>query len=123
MLSERSSLAAAAFDAADLLYDSLDRLNNQAHIPALEVPVGLTFKGESLDALSAFGFSAALEDRSGRTGAGFDVRVDLSPVTDALGRIEERIDAAAERTEEAYRQPVEVKVNKKTFGRAVRDAL
>lgn len=121
MLSATASLARAASLTALALCEDMGQALASASMPALEVPVVLSLPGEGPSALSAFSMAAALEDRSGRSDAAYGAKLDLSPVTNALERIEEQMGEVAARTREAYRQPVEVKLDKRTIGRVIRE--
>ena len=101
--------------------DGLDRAIANLDVPAVDVPVALSLAQADLRTLSGFGFAAAMEDRSGRGESASLIKLDLSPVTDALERIEDQIEAATERTADAYRQPVEVKLTGRQIGRVIRE--
>lgn len=121
MLAGRTSLKAATATTAEALMDGLDRAIANLDVPAVDVPVALSLAQADLRTLSGFGFAAAMEDRSGRGESASLIKLDLSPVTDALERIEDQIEAATERTADAYRQPVEVKLTGRQIGRVIRE--
>lgn len=121
MLSATAAMARAARLTARELCDDMGQALEAMSLPALEVPVRLSLPGEGPAALSAFSVAAALEDRSGRGEATCEARLDLTPLADALGRIEEKVEEATDRMLEAYQRPVEVKWDKRSLGRVIRE--
>lgn len=108
---------------AETLKDGVEGAAERLSVPAVEIPVSARFSAADLEALSGFAFAAALEDRSGRFGGGSELKLDLSPVTDAINRVEERLEEATDRMTEAFKQPVKLDWSRREFRRAVKESL
>lgn len=121
--STKTDLASATATVAETLKDGVEGAVERLNVPAVELPVSPRFSAADLQALSGFAFAAALEDRSGRFGGGSELKLDLSPVTDAINRVEERLEEAADRMTEAFKQPVKLDWSRREFRRAVKESL
>lgn len=121
ILAENDALTKASIASATALQTGLESATAKIDIPIFDIPVGISLPGKELSELSAFGFEAALEDRSSRNSGQQDLQIDLSPVTEALERIEEQLEESTARTEEAYRHPVRVDFEGRQIGRVFRE--
>lgn len=123
LAASRTNLKDATVATVGVLEGGIERAIDRLTAPTLEIPASVVLTPESLQALSGFSFSAAMEDRSGRDKGFPEAKVDLSPLTDALGRIEERIERATEKNEEIHRLPVKLDLSKRELKRKIKECL